>query len=240
MPVRVLAVTHGANVGAGVFADAVRAAGHELATWCVPLGGAPPPTADAILVFGGAMHPDEDERHRWLRREHEFLGEHLERRTPLLGVCLGAQLIAKAAGAAVFPAPASEVGWLPVERLADDPVLDVLPRRFDAFQWHHYTYEVPEGATVLARSAVATQAFRLGQALGIQFHAEVTAETVESWLADEPDDVADTVAFRRETAARIDGWNRLGRALCGRFLELAYPVSAGSASSRDHSCHDPT
>ena len=125
--VRVLAITHGANVGPGVFGDAVSAAGHELDTWHVVLGGAPRRPADAVLVFGGAMHPDQDERHPWLRAEHEFLAERLEGGTPLLGVCLGAQLIAKAAGAEVRPAREPEVGWLPVERIADDPVLDVLP-----------------------------------------------------------------------------------------------------------------
>ena len=216
---KVLAVTHGPNVGAGVFGEAVRAAGHELDTWCVPLGGTPARTADAVLVFGGAMHPDQDEQHPWLRREHEFLAEHLGRGTPLFGVCLGAQLLARAAGAAVRPSAVSEVGWIPVERVADDPVLDVLPRRFDAFQWHHYTYDLPEGATELARSDVSTQAFRLGPAVGIQFHAEVTGGMVESWLADDPDDVADPPALRRATAERIAGWNELGRALCRRFLE---------------------
>jgi len=217
--VRVLAVIHGPNVGAGVFGESVVAAGHELETWCVPLGGQPPPAADAVLVFGGAMHPDQDEQHPWLRREHGFLQELLERGTPLLGVCLGAQLIAKAAGASVHPAPEPEVGWLPVEQIADDPVLAVLPRRFDAFQWHHYTYEVPAGATELARSNVSSQAFRLGSALGIQFHAEVTSGMVSSWLEEDPADVADVEELRRETAERISAWNVLGRALSGRFLD---------------------
>jgi GMP synthase (glutamine-hydrolysing) len=218
--VKVLAVTHGPNVGAGVFGEAVEAGGHELVTWCVPLGGTPPTAkADAVIVFGGAMHPDQDDLHPWLRREHDFLVDHLERGTPLFGVCLGAQLIAKAAGAAVHPASEPEVGWVPVERLADDPVLDALPRRFHAFEWHHYTYDVPAGATELARSNVTTQAFRLGSAVAIQFHAEVTAATVESWLAEESGDVSDPDAFRQETAERIEGWNRLGGELCSRFLD---------------------
>jgi GMP synthase (glutamine-hydrolysing) len=217
--VRVLAVTHAPNVGPGVFGEAVLSAGHELETWCVPLGGEPPAAADAVIVFGGAMHPDQDEQHPWLRGEHHFLQELLERRTPLLGVCLGAQLIAKAAGAAVHPAREPEVGWLPVEKIAEDPVLEALPARFDAFQWHHYTYEVPAGATELARSKVSSQAFRLGAAVGIQFHAEVTSEIVASWLADDPADVADVDALQWVTAKRISSWNELGRALCGRFLE---------------------
>ena len=216
---RVLAVTHGPNVGPGVFGEAVLDAGHDLETWCVPLGPEPAAAADAVMVFGGAMHPDQEEQHPWLRDEHQFLQKLLEQRTPLLGVCLGAQLIAKAAGASVHPARTPEVGWLPVERIAEDPVLEALPGRFDAFQWHHYTYEVPAGATELARSDVSSQAFRLGAAVGIQFHAEVTAATVARWLEDDPADVADVDGLRRATADRISSWNQLGRALCGRFLD---------------------
>ncbi|MBA3245747.1 MAG: type 1 glutamine amidotransferase [Actinobacteria bacterium] len=218
---KVLALTHGPSVGTGVFGEAIRDAGHELAEWCVPLGGEPPAAADAVLVFGGAMHADQEERHPWLLGELRFLEAALERELPLFGVCLGAQLLAKAAGADVHPAAESEVGWFEVEltAAADDPVFGSLPARFDAFQWHHYTYGLPAGATELARSAVCTQAFRLGRAYGIQFHAEVTGPQIEQWLGEDPGDVADPEALRRETAARIADWNELGRGLCRAFLE---------------------
>jgi len=220
--VKVLALTHGPSVGAGVFGETVRDGGHELVEWCVPLGGDPPSSADAVLVFGGAMHPDQEERHPWLRREVRFLQDALERETPLFGVCLGAQLLANAAGASVHRAAEPEVGWHDVELTpaADaDPVFGALPPSFDAFQWHHYTYGLPAGSVELARSPLCTQAFRLGRAYGIQFHAEVTGAQVEQWLGEDPDDVADPETLRRETAARIAGWNELGRGLCGAFLE---------------------
>jgi len=219
--VKVLALTHGPNVGAGVFGETVCDAGHELVEWCVPQGGDTPADADAILVFGGAMHADQEERHPWLRREVRFLQEALERERPLFGVCLGAQLLAKAAGASVHPARESEVGWYEIELTAparEDAVFGSLPPRFDAFQWHHYTYDLPAGAVELARSAVCTQAFRLGNAYGIQFHAEVTSGTIESWLGEDSGDVASPEALRAETTARIDVWNELGRGLCGAFL----------------------
>ncbi len=116
----------------------------------------------------------------------------------------------------------SEVGWFQVElteAARDDPVLGSLQPQFDAFQWHHYTYELPAGAVELARSRVSTQAFRLERSYGIQFHAEVTGAQVERWLDEDPDDVADSEALRRETAARISAWNETGRALCRAFLE---------------------
>ena len=103
---RVLALTHGPSVGPGVFADSVRAGGHELVEHQLPVDGVPRDDADAIVVLGGAMHPDEEERHGWLRPELAYLERQLERGTPLLGVCLGSQLIARAAGA-VSSAPTS-------------------------------------------------------------------------------------------------------------------------------------
>jgi len=222
---RVLALTHGAAVGPGVFGDEVRTAGHELVEWSVPDGGEPPGGADAVLVFGGAMHPDQDEHHPWLADEHRFLAEALERGTPLLGVCLGAQMVARAAGAAVRRAAEPEIGWVPVELTAaavDDPLFACVPRRFDAFEWHRYTYELPAGATELVRSAQCTQAFRLHNAWAIQFHAEVTEPQVEEWLARAPaDEVPDAASLRAATRERIGEWNRLGRGLARSFLAAA-------------------
>ena len=221
---RVLALTHGPSVGPGVFGDAVQAAGHELVEWPVELGGRAPEGADAVIVLGGAMHPDEDERHGWLTTELRWLEGLLDRGTPLLGICLGSQLVARAAGAEVFRSAESEVGWFPVEctsAAADDPVGGALPDRFDAFQWHHYTHTLPAGAVELARSAVCTQAYRVGNAWGVQFHPEVRAEQVEEWLAEDPADVADAEGLRRETHERIAGWNELGRGLCRAFLAAA-------------------
>ena len=220
---RILSVTHGPTVPGGVFEEVVEGAGHDLERWVVPLGGARhvPTSYHAVMVFGGSMHPDQDEHFDWLEPEARFLSDVLESGIPALGVCLGAQLLARAAGADVGPARAPEVGWLDVELTPPgerDPVLGTLPRRTPAFQWHHYTYELPDGASELARSEVATQAFRLGRAWGIQFHAEATRAMIEDWLREDPDDVADPAALREETRERIAEWNALGRGLCEAFL----------------------
>ena len=183
------------------------------------------------MVFGGAMHPDQDEEHPWLPSEGLFLREALEARTPLLGVCLGAQLIARAAGAWVGPASESEIGWYEVELTSagrSDPVFGALPPRFEALQWHHYTYGLPDDAVELARSRACTQAYRLGvEAWAIQFHAEVTLAMVESWLHLDGYEVpGGPEAMAAATRERIGGWNELGRALCGRFLDEAERHSA--------------
>ncbi len=225
---RVLSVTHGPSVPGGVFDEVVEAEGHQLERWVVPLGGAPQPARSyhAVMVFGGSMHPDQDAHFGWLEREADFLRSVLTQQIPVVGVCLGAQMLARAAGAWVGPASAPEVGWLEVELTPEgreDPVVGVLPPRAEAFQWHHYTFEIPAGAVELARSEICTQAFRAGShAWGLQFHAEVTLQMVQSWVAEEvdglpiaPDD------FLTATEERIAAWNEHGRALCSAFLEAA-------------------
>ena len=222
---RVLAVTHGPSVGTGVFGEAVRSAGHDLREWCVPLApDAVPNGHDATIVLGGGMHADQEELHPWLLPELDFVAAEVDRGRPLLGICLGAQLIARAAGGQVVRAPAPEVGWRAVELTDEgraDPVLAELPPTVDAFQWHHYTWELP-AATELARGGGLTQAFRLdGVVRGVQFHPEVTAAQIERWIAEDPEDVEDEAALRSATRERIGAWNRLGRALCAAFLREA-------------------
>ena len=222
---QVLVVVHGEEVRSGVFADPIAAGGHALEEWSIARAPAPlrPLSSyDAAIVFGGSMHADEDETHPWLREEKELLRRFLEARKPVLGVCLGAQLVAEAAGAWVGRASEPEIGWHTVEltaAAASDPLFARLPRRFVALQWHYYAFSAPEGATELARSPICSQAFRLGElAWGVQFHPEVTLAMVEQWL-EEPEEVDfDREALRRETHERIEEWNALGRELCAGFI----------------------
>jgi GMP synthase (glutamine-hydrolysing) len=228
----VLAVIHGEKVRAGVFGDVVAARGHRLEEWSLAWGTPLPRPLDAygaVFVFGGAMHADQDRHHPWLREENFFLERLLDLQRPTLGICLGAQLLAKAAHAAVHPAREFEIGWHPVElteAAADDPLLGRLPQSFHAFQWHYYTHGVPAGAVELARSGICTQAFRLGEnAWGVQFHPEVTLEQVEGWVEEKESVPVDADALLAETRDRIGEWNALGRELCGAFVDVAERVA---------------
>ena len=230
----VLAVIHAETERSGVFGEMVEQRGHRLEEWSLAWGVSPPRPIDdygAVLVFGGAMHADQDDRHPWLREENLFLQRLLDLHVPLLGVCLGAQLVAKACHAAVYAASEPEIGWHPVElteAAADDPLFSRLPERFDAFQWHYYTYDLPAGADELARSEACTQAFRVGDAAwGIQFHAEVTRRQIEAWMAEEPGALPlPREELAAQTEERIGTWNRIGRTLCGAFVEVAERVGA--------------
>jgi GMP synthase (glutamine-hydrolysing) len=232
----VLSVVHGHDARTELFAPVVVEAGHRLDEWSFARGTGPRQpleSYDAVLVFGGAMHPDQDAWHPWLREEAIWLQGLLARGVPILGICLGVQLLARAAGSWVGPLPEPEIGWYDVsltEAGAADPVLSTLPARFEAFQWHHYTYGVPDGAAELARSPACTQAFRLGTACwGVQFHPEVTEPQLEAWFADPEDPPADPDRLRAETRRKIGAWNELGRTLCRAFLAAAERLAARAA-----------
>jgi GMP synthase (glutamine-hydrolysing) len=171
------------------------------------------------MIFGGEANVDED--HEWLRREKAWLAGLLEDGTPLLGVCLGAQLIAEVAGAAVRRLPQPEVGWHTV--YGDG---DLLPDSFLAYEFHRYGFaHAPAGATELAHNDAGCQAFRLGNALAIQFHAEVDEATALGWIRDYGPGVgADVGRVTEETKDEIARWNELGRGLCERWLRSLRPA----------------
>jgi GMP synthase (glutamine-hydrolysing) len=228
----VLSVVHGGDARAELFEPVVAAAGHRLVNWSFE-SGETPPTADAVVVFGGAVHPDHDDRHAWLKDELTWLEQLIEGGVPTLGICLGSQLLARAAGAWVGPLAVAEIGWHEVELTdegAADPVLSALPARFDALEWHHYGHGLPDGAVELARNDASLQGFRLGNACwGVQFHPEVTEPQLERWMHDKDDLPPAPEGLARQTRQEIGTWNELGRRLCGAFLAAAESRAARAA-----------
>ncbi len=137
------------------------------------------------VVMGGPMNVDEVERFPALAAEREWLAEAVERELPVLGICLGAQLLARALGAEVRAGEGPEIGFAPVEVVDDDdPVLGGLAPSTEVLHWHGDVFDLPDGARPLASSAMTEhQAFRLGNAWGTLFHPEADFALVEAWLA---------------------------------------------------------
>jgi GMP synthase (glutamine-hydrolysing) len=153
-----------------------------------PLTGQPLPDHDEVagaVVMGGPMNVDDTERHPGLAAERQWLAAALDRDMPLLGVCLGAQLLARAMGASVRPGDGRELGYAPVEILdPDDLLLGALAPKTTVLHWHGDVFELPEGATPLARSErTEVQAFRRGTVWGVLFHPEADFALLEAWLA---------------------------------------------------------
>ncbi len=153
-----------------------------------PLAGQPLPAHDEVagaVFMGGPMNVDEVERYPALAAERRWLAEAAERGMPVLGVCLGAQLLARALGAEVRAGEGPEIGFAPVE-VADpgDPLLGGLAPRNEVLHWHGDVFDLPAGAEQLASSErTACQAFRAGNAWGVLFHPEADFALVEAWLA---------------------------------------------------------
>jgi GMP synthase-like glutamine amidotransferase len=232
--VRTLAISHQRDAGPGVFADSIHQAGAALDVWHIAETDEPPADPlgyDAVMTFGGAMHADQEDDHAWLAPEKRLLRELLAAEVPLLGVCLGAQLLASASEGSVARASEPEIGWFRVELAQEgvaDPLLGPLAPGFEAFQWHSYECLPGPDWTLLATSPVCAQAFRVGErAWGVQFHAEVSAADLFQWADDyatDPDAVRIGIEpdrLRAESEPRVEAWNRLGREFCARFLELS-------------------
>jgi GMP synthase-like glutamine amidotransferase len=231
---RVLAIVHEDHAGPGVFGEAIREREDTLTEWMVPTVAEPPGNPlgyDAVLVLGGAMNVDEEGAHPWLHAERALLGEMIERQVPLVGLCLGGQMVAQAAGAVPRRAARPEIGWHPVELTEagrEDQLLGPLGLSFEAFQWHSYEFPLPPGAVSLARSKVCLQAARIGEAAwAIQFHPEVTKADALHWTADYESDAdavrigVDPTVLALEIEAKIEAFNELGRGICLRWLDFA-------------------
>jgi len=230
---KILSLVHGDDARTELFGPLVAEAGHQLEEWSFAEQGPPPlDSYGAVMVFGGAMHVDQDDRHPWLGEETDWLRELVARRVPTLGICLGSQLLAAALGAKVGPLAEPEIGWHEVELTSykeGNRLFGGLPQRFEAFQWHHYAHGLPDGAVALARNDACLQAFALdwNHCWGVQFHPEVTELQLEAWISDESDPPPDPDGLRAETRAKIGEWNELGRRLCRSFLSAAERLRAG-------------
>lgn len=214
-------IQHVASEGPGLIATIARQRDLALDVRRMDLGDSLPDATSiaGLVVLGGPMGVYEAVAHPHLLAEQRLLEGAASRGLPVLGVCLGAQLLASALGARVFKGSATEVGFgevkLTVEG-AGDPLLGPAGRTFPAFHWHGDTFDLPEGAVHLASTrAYPHQAFRAGdRAWGLQFHVELDKSLAHEWAASLPR--AATVS-----ATQLAAIEKTGRGVLNRFFELA-------------------
>lgn len=188
---------------------------------------------NGLVVLGGPMSVHQQDEFPHLAWEAEAIRRAVARGMPVLGICLGAQLIAHAFGASVRKGPVTEIGWYEITPTADalsDPVLAPLSAPRQIFQWHQDVFELPDEAVHLASSAgCPNQAFRLGEKVyGFQFHLEVDEALIERWLnvpvhREELADLRgqiDPDVIRQQTGDYIARSRSLGEAIFGRFIDL--------------------
>lgn len=220
----------------GHAARVLRAAGLEIQEVHV-MAGDELPDLDAvggIVAFGG--HESARDRHPPLAAEARLLRDAVEREVPVLGICLGGQLLARALGAPVRRAPRRTVAWSEIQPLpaaAEDPLFGGLPERPVVLHWNEDFFELPEGAVELTtRVGPGVEAFRAGtRAWGIQFHPEVEQPDIDTWYAWGERALAeagvDEERARADDARHLPGQARLADALFGAFARVAARVAGG-------------
>ncbi len=174
----------------------------------------------ALIVLGGAMGANDDSRHPFLFDLKIFIGQIVSAEIPYLGICLGGQLLAAALGAQVISNRWEELGSLTVVLTAEgsrDSLFADMPAEFETFQWHHDSFNLPDGSVLLASStACGHQAFRVGRvAWGTQFHPEVTEAIIRDWCV-----------WDRATSARVDELLSAFRAIEVRYRSTARRILA--------------
>jgi GMP synthase-like glutamine amidotransferase len=204
--------------------------GHELSVTRFHMDKALPPVGgiDWLVVMGGPMNIYEEAEYPWLAREKQFIGEVIRKGKVVIGICLGAQLIAGVLGAPVTRNANKEIGWFPVELTSEaraPGLFDFLPPQLAAFHWHGDTFALPQGALRVARSeACENQAFLYeGRVLGLQFHLEFTPRSLGAIL---PNCAGELVAGKYiQTAAEMqrpeEEFNKMNEAMRGLLDRLA-------------------
>ncbi len=183
-----------------------------------------------LIILGGPMNVYQEREYPFLGAEDALIKEALEKNLPTLGICLGAQLIAKAAGAQVRKGSQKEIGWYEIrltEEGKEDPVFGTFEEEFRVFQWHGDTFDIPDGAVKLAENGLYNQAFRIKNAYALQFHIEVTEKMIKDWIQTYDEEVRSlegridpgtVLEDTRRYAGQMEG---LARRFISRFLNLA-------------------
>lgn len=225
---RIACISHVPFEGPGSIAEWASAHGHELLRVDARTGVFPDPaTRDLIVVLGGPMGTRDVLRHPWLTKEHEYLERCIASGTLMLGICLGAQLLAEAVGGSVHPGGEPEIGWYPVRLrppARSNPWFTGWPQTFVAGHWHGDTFELPQGIESAASSELTpNQAFvaASGRVVGLQFHLEWTQEVLRALVLAAPEDLIDpgpNVATAEQILSAPEHLEA-GRALLFRMLD---------------------
>lgn len=216
---------HVAWEGPGLIASEARKRGKEIKVIRMDMGQSlpTPEEVDGLVVMGGPMGVYEDDKYSFLTEECRLIAELVHRQRPVLGVCLGSQLLAKALGAKVFPGHQSEIGFGSVELTAEggqDPLFAKLDSPLPAFHWHGDTFDLPSGAVLLASSEIYPhQAFRFGKfAYGLQFHVEPNGDTWSRWREHLPPGLLDGAESQRQRIGQA------GKNVISNFFDLVKAI----------------
>lgn len=177
-----------------------------------------------LIFMGGSMSVNDPLE--WIDQEVALIQQAVQQNIPVLGVCLGSQLLAKALGSRIYPGPCMEIGWYPVNCITGHPLTADLPEQIDVFHWHGETFDLPKEARLLfSNERYQNQGFAVGPHLGLQFHVEMEAELVREWVQRNPADLErrcehahDADAILSDLDSRITSMQAAARILFDNWL----------------------
>jgi GMP synthase-like glutamine amidotransferase len=231
---RIHIIQHVAFEGPGAIGEWARERGHSITVTEQFKRGRLPTVDDFdfLVIMGGPMSANDDEKFTWLAEEKQLIAEALREEKAILGVCLGAQLLAQVMGASVYPNQEKEIGWFPVRltlNAARSRFFSGLPATMTVLHWHGETFDLPQGAVLLAESPLCrNQAFELdGRVLGLQFHLEVQPQGLERLIENSVADLAwgRAVQTAAEMRASVHLAQTLRPMLCTILDRLAVAAS---------------
>lgn len=236
----IIVLQHAACEGPGTIADALSARGIHARTIRSDLGEQVPSdlgAASGLVAMGGPMGVCEQEQFAFLSRELRLIEKTIHGGLPVLGICLGSQLLAAALGSRVYKGSQKEIGWHSVSvepGASGDPLFRHLPARLDAFHWHGDIFDLPEGAVALARSErTSCQAFCYEQAYGILFHMEVTQGSIEGMVETFRDELAEAhisgQAILADTVPRLAQLQSIGSEVFREWAAMVTSQAMGLA-----------
>lgn len=215
--------------GPGIIADWLQQHGHRISSTHFYRGEQPPSadSVDGLVVMGGPMSVNDEHALPWLIDEKQFVRQMIASGKPVLGICLGAQMIASAMGAAVYPNAQAEIGWFPLYSEAGLPdTVFSFPPTCTVLHWHGETFDLPSGAIHLAHSqACRHQAFQLGNnVVGLQFHLEMTSDAVAAITEHCADELKEGEYIQRASQILSDGVPHFQKthALMGELLQFLF------------------
>lgn len=198
---RIHYLQHAPFEGPAAIASLAESAGHTVSSSRLDCGEALPDIDcfDLLVVLGGPMSVNDERLYPWIAAEKRLIQKAMKERRSLLGVCLGAQMIASAVGARVYRATEKEIGWFPVKRSTTQGLGSLFPPSFTPLHWHGDTFDLPSGAVLLAETdCVPDQAFQLGpNVVGLQFHLEVTGESVGALVSNAAGEIEPDKQFQQ-------------------------------------------
>ena len=230
-PARADVIRHLAFEDLGILADVLARRGFEIGYFDAgvdDLASIDPLDGDLLIVLGGPISSNDEDEYPFLETEIDLLRRRIAADRPTLGICLGAQLIARALGARVYPGTVKEIGWSPL-RLT--PAARATPMQYlgganmSVLHWHGETFDLPEGAVHLASSdKYPNQAFMVGRTLALQFHAEVTATGLEQWFIGHTGEIHQTDGIsvkqlRADTAIHAEAMRHQGAVFFEHWLQ---------------------